>query len=175
MCLMFPIPDRVIQAPFAVMAAGAWSGAIDVTIHGQPYPLPRSLSDERPSARLSAPSRISGRHRAPRSHLRSAARGRVHHRGSSTEDAGFDRTIDAQIVSDVAARAGALVPALLSLQPESARIGFRPATDFDAPRIGRVTLNSAASRLWLAYGHYRNGVLLAPATSHQVCREKRRR
>jgi glycine/D-amino acid oxidase-like deaminating enzyme len=32
-------------------------------------------------------------------------------------------------------------------------------------------LNSAASRLWLAYGHYRNGVLLAPATSHRVCQE----
>ena len=71
------------------------------------------------------------------------------------------------MVSDIAARAGALVPTLRDLQPESVWIGFRPATDSPAPNIGRVQ----SSRLWLAYGHYRNGVLLAPATSDQVCRE----
>jgi glycine oxidase len=170
-CAHVSIGDRIIQAPFAVMAAGAWSGGIDVTIHGQPYPLPRSfpmkghlLGYRLPAGSLAATVRHDHTYVLQRADGFTIA-------GSSTEDAGFDRTIDAQIVSDVAARAGALVPALTSLQPESAWIGFRPATDFDAPRIGRVTLNSAASRLWLAYGHYRNGVLLAPATSHQVCQE----
>jgi glycine oxidase len=87
--------------------------------------------------------------------------------GSSTEDAGFDRTIDPKIVSDVAARAGALVPALRDFQPESVWIGFRPRTDAPAPHISRVL----SSRLWLAYGHYRNGVLLAPATCDRICGE----
>jgi glycine oxidase len=87
--------------------------------------------------------------------------------GSSTEDAGFDRTIDPKIVADIAVRASSLLPALRGLQPESVWIGFRPATDTPAPNIGRVH----SSRLWLAYGHYRNGVLLAPATCDQVCQE----
>jgi glycine oxidase len=46
-------------------------------------------------------------------------------------------------------------------------IGFRPAVDASAPHIGRVQ----SSRLWLAYGHYRNGILLAPATCDQVCQQ----
>jgi glycine oxidase len=87
--------------------------------------------------------------------------------GSSTEDAGYDRTIDPKIVSDIAARASALVPALRHLQPESVWIGFRPGTDSPAPNICRFD----SSRLWLAYGHYRNGILLAPATAHRICRE----
>jgi glycine oxidase len=86
--------------------------------------------------------------------------------GSSTEDVGYDRSIDPKIVSEIAARAAALVPTLASLEPESAWIGFRPAAD-TAPHIGRL----ASSRLWLAYGHYRNGLLLAPATSDQICQE----
>jgi glycine/D-amino acid oxidase-like deaminating enzyme len=57
------------------------------------------------------------------------------------------------------------------MKPESVWIGFRPATDASAPHIGRVTLNNSASRLWLAYGHYRNGVLLAPATCDRICQE----
>jgi len=34
-----------------------------------------------------------------------------------------------------------------------------------------VTSNNAASRVWLAYGHYRNGILLAPATCDRICQE----
>ncbi len=59
--------------------------------------------------------------------------------GSSTEDVGFDRTIDPKIVSDIAARAGALVPALRVLQPESVWIGFRPATGTAEPRAAHRT------------------------------------
>jgi glycine oxidase len=88
--------------------------------------------------------------------------------GSSTEDAGYDRTIDSEIVSNIAGRAAQLVPSLASLKPESVWIGFRPAlAAHAAPRIGRVE----SSRLWLAYGHYRNGILLAPATCDQLCRQ----
>ena len=159
--------DQTIDASFAVLSAGAWSSGIDVTIDNQPYALPRSfpvkghlLGYRLPAGSLAATVRYEHTYVLQRAGGFTIA-------GSSTEDAGYDRTIDPTIVSDIAARAGALVPALASLKPESVWIGFRPATDFPAPHIGRVS----SSRLWLAYGHYRNGVLLAPATAQQVCQE----
>jgi glycine oxidase len=159
------------KARFAVIAAGAWSSGISVTIDRQPYSLPRSspmkghlLGYRLPAGSLATTVRHDHTYVLQRADGFSIA-------GSSTEDAGFDRTIDPAIVSDLTARAGALVPALRGLQPESVWIGFRPAADTPAPHIGRVTSNNAASRLWLAYGHYRNGILLAPATCDQICRE----
>jgi glycine oxidase len=163
--------DQVIDADFAVIAAGAWSSGINVTIDKQPYPLPRSfpmkghlLGYRLPAGSLAATVRHHHTYILQRADGFTIA-------GSSTEDAGFDRTIDPTIVSDIAARAGALVPALRELAPESVWIGFRPATGAaggaSSPHIGRVL----SSRLWLAYGHYRNGILLAPATCDQVCQE----
>jgi glycine oxidase len=168
------------KARFAVIAAGAWSSAIEASIEGQLYQLPRSfpmkghlLGYRLPPGSLAATVRHDHTYVLQRADGFTIA-------GSSTEDAGFDRTIDPTIVSDLAARAGALVPALRGLQTESIWIGFRPALgasgaggtdDTPAPHIGRVTSNNGASRLWLAYGHYRNGVLLAPATCKRVCQE----
>jgi len=159
------------SAPFAVITAGAWSSGISVTIDNQPYALPRSfpvkghlLGYRLPAGSLAATVRHEHTYILQRADGFTIA-------GSSTEDAGYDRTIDRQIVSELAARASALVPASASLKPESIWIGFRPATDAAAPHIGRVTLNNAASRLWLAYGHYRNGILLAPATCDRICQE----
>jgi len=161
------LADHAIEAPFAVIAAGAWSSGITVTVDGQPYALPPSypvkghLLGYRLPAGLLA---ITVRHH--HTYVLQRADGFTI-AGSSTEDAGYDRTIDPQIVSDIAQRASALVPALHGLKPESVWIGFRPATGAAAPHIGRVE----SSGLWLAYGHYRNGILLAPATCDRICRE----
>ncbi len=159
------LADRAAGSSFAVIAAGAWSSGLNVLIDRQPYALARSfpmkghlLGYRLPAGSLAATVRYDHTYVLQRADGFTIA-------GSSTEDAGYQRAIDPQIVSDVAARASALVPALSALQPESAWIGFRPAAG--APRIGRVE----SSRLWLAYGHYRNGILLAPATCHQVCRQ----
>jgi glycine/D-amino acid oxidase-like deaminating enzyme len=45
--------------------------------------------------------------------------------------------------------------------------GFRPATLDEQPVIQRL----GNSSIWLAYGHYRNGILLAPATARLVAQE----
>ena len=155
------------KARFAVIAAGAWSGTIEASLEGQPYKLPHSfpikghlLGYRLPAGSLTTTVRHAHTYILQRADGFTIA-------GSSTEDAGFNRAFDPTIVSDIAARAGALVPALRGLQPESVWIGFRPRTDDPAPQMGRVL----SSRLWLAYGHYRNGILLAPATCDQICRE----
>jgi len=161
------VASKTVCAPFAVLAAGAWTSKIGVTIDDQPYTLPRSfpmkghlLGYRMPSGLLAATVRYDHTYVLQRADGFTIA-------GSSTEDAGYDLTIDPKLVSEIAVRAAALVPALASLKPEAVWIGFRPATDAGAPHIGRVS----SSRLWLAYGHYRNGILLAPATCDRVCRE----
>jgi glycine oxidase len=159
--------DRTINAPFAVIAAGAWSDAIKVTVNAQPYGLPRSfpikghlLGYRLPAGSLAATIRHGHTYVLQRADGFTVA-------GSSTEDIGFDRSIDSHVVSEIAARAGDLLPPLRQLKPESVWTGFRPATDTEGPHIGRVL----SSRLWLAYGHYRNGILLAPATCDRICQE----
>jgi glycine oxidase len=161
------LAQRSIEARLAVIAAGAWSDGIAVTIDTQPHKIPRSypmkghlLGYRLPAGSLAATVRHDHTYILQRASGFTIA-------GSSTEDAGFDRTIDPEIVSNLASRAAALVPALASLQPESVWTGFRPATDSATPHIGRI----GSSRLWLAYGHYRNGILLAPATCDRICRE----
>ena len=155
------------RARCAVLAAGAWSGSINVWIDNMPYALPRSfpvkghlLGYRLPPGSLPVTVRDGHTYVLQRADGFTIA-------GSSTENAGFDRTIEPKIVSDLAARAAALVPALATLKPESEWTGLRPGADATAPHIARVGI----SRLWLAYGHYRNGILLAPATCDRICRE----
>jgi glycine oxidase len=161
-----------VRAPFAVLAAGAWSSGIALRVNDQPYKPPRSfpvkghlLGYRLPPGSLPITVRQEHTYVLQRADGFTIA-------GSSAENAGFDRAIDPKIVSEIAARAGALVPALQSLEPESVWIGFRPAIDAPAPQIGRVaSALGDPSRLWLAYGHYRNGILLAPVTSDRISRE----
>ena len=87
--------------------------------------------------------------------------------GTSSEQVGFDRQLDPEIVADIRARACELVPRLRSAPEPKAWLGFRPATAGFELSIGRLP----DTRLWLAYGHYRNGILLAPATALRVSRD----
>lgn len=86
--------------------------------------------------------------------------------GSSMEHAGFDRTVDPTVADDIHQRAARLVPALADVKPADCWNGLRPATDI-GPVIGRVGDTS----IWTAYGHFRNGILLAPDTSQIIADE----
>jgi len=85
--------------------------------------------------------------------------------GSNEQDIGFDVTVDPCICDDIHRRAAQLFPRLEHLTPVSRWIGFRPRpVEGDAPHIGRI----AGTNVWLAYGHYRNGILLTPVTAQRV-------
>jgi glycine oxidase len=84
--------------------------------------------------------------------------------GSSEERIGFDTAIDDGICRDIHARCRELWPELARYEPCDRWIGFRPATGDLLPKIGRLE----GSNVWLAYGHYRNGILLAPVTSQRI-------
>jgi len=85
--------------------------------------------------------------------------------GSNEQDIGFDGAVDAAICEDIHRRAARLFPALENATPVKRWIGFRPrSVERDCPHIGRVP----ETNVWLAYGHYRNGILLTPVTAKLV-------
>ena len=80
--------------------------------------------------------------------------------GATVEDAGFDRTVHNADLETLVSRAVALVPALSNAPRIECWAGLRPDTPDHLPLLGRVSEH----RL-IAAGHFRNGVLLAPATA----------
>jgi glycine oxidase ThiO len=84
--------------------------------------------------------------------------------GASTEHAGFDRTLDETTVQTIHRRAARLLPYLAAMEPAERWLGFRPGIAGGIPAIGRVEGTS----IWTAYGHYRNGILLAPDTAQRI-------
>ena len=88
--------------------------------------------------------------------------------GSTEEELGFDRAVDSGICADIHRRAAELFPLLGAAKPTRAWIGFRPHSA-GGPHIRRVD----GTNVWLAYGHYRNGILLAPWTAQTVASQIR--
>lgn len=86
--------------------------------------------------------------------------------GASTEHVGFDRAIDEGAVQAIHARAARLMPSLAAMEPTERWLGFRPAIEGGIPAIGRIEGTS----IWTAFGHYRNGILLAPDTALRIQR-----
>jgi glycine oxidase len=85
--------------------------------------------------------------------------------GATDEDAGFDLSTHPADLDRLRARAAELLPAFASAEgaPQvEAWAGLRPGTPDDLPLLGRLP---GSSRQWVATGHYRNGILLAPATA----------
>jgi glycine oxidase len=84
--------------------------------------------------------------------------------GSTKEDAGFNTAVDPAICQDIHERACRLWPRLCAHRPAECWTGLRPAADTEDPIICRLD----SSSVWLAYGHFRNGILLAPVTAELI-------
>jgi glycine oxidase len=83
--------------------------------------------------------------------------------GATMEEAGFSRAVTLGGVLEVASRGIALVPRLAEAEIVSHAVNFRPASSDALPLLGE-----AEPGLVLATGHFRNGVLLAPATAELI-------
>jgi glycine oxidase len=81
--------------------------------------------------------------------------------GSTLEDAGFIKQVTPQGVRQILDAALELAPALADAKIVEEWSGLRPGTPDLLPIIGPTDIRG----LWLATGHYRNGILLAPATA----------
>jgi glycine oxidase len=143
----------------AVIAAGAWSSQIAVT--GVPC-LPQSEPVKGHLIGYKQPDQTCNtiiRH--GQTYLLQRGNGLLI-AGSSMERVGFNREVNPVIAFDLAKRAGFLLPHLSETSPADSWMGFRPASD--DLHIG----SWHSPRLYLAYGHFRNGILLAPATAERI-------
>jgi glycine oxidase len=156
-----------LSASAAVLAAGAWSGAIPVTRDGQPVAITPTFPVRGHLLGYALkPGSLGPILRRAHTYLLQRANGFTI-AGTSSEQAGFDRRLDPAVIAGIHQCACELMPRLRSAPQPQAWLGFRPATADFEPRIGRL----GETPLWLAYGHYRNGILLAPATARRVSLE----
>jgi glycine oxidase len=149
-----------LNADQVVLAAGAWSAQVaDVRVHpvkGQLLHL-RTRDGAQPLA-----GRII---RTPRCYVVPRRDGRVVI-GATSEEKGFDTSVDAGAVHRLLDAAWEVLPDVWELEFVQVLAGLRPATPDNRPLIGR-----ASERVIHATGHYRNGILLAPLTAHRVADE----
>lgn len=84
--------------------------------------------------------------------------------GGTVEDCGFDASPTADAVRRLLHHAQTVLPAIGDLAVQELSVGFRPAVRDYLPIIGPLAVDG----LFAAVGHFRNGILLAPATAHYL-------
>lgn len=84
--------------------------------------------------------------------------------GATSEDIGPDTRVTAGAVHDLLRRAIAVVPEVSEYEFVETTARLRPATADNAPVVGETGVQG----LLVATGHYRGGVLMAPATAVAV-------
>jgi len=82
--------------------------------------------------------------------------------GATLEDIGFDKSVDPSAIRDLQNLAAKYVPALASARVTQSWAGLRPGTPDDLPILGKTDIPG----IFVATGHFRNGILLAPITAH---------
>lgn len=85
--------------------------------------------------------------------------------GATVEDAGFDKRVDEAAVARLLDEAAEIWPAVRQARIVESWAGLRPGTADELPVI-----DACGEHCWVATGHFRNGILLAPGTA-RVLRE----
>jgi len=81
--------------------------------------------------------------------------------GATTEEQGFDTSVKTWAVMDLLREAWRVLPGVAELEMAEAVAGLRPALRDHQPAIGRTAVDG----LFVATGHYRHGIVLAPVTA----------
>lgn len=82
--------------------------------------------------------------------------------GATEEDVAFDQNTTREARDQLRDAATRFIPSLAKYKVEQQWSGFRPCTPDNAPIIGRHPL---IENLWLNTGHFKNGVVMAPAAA----------
>ena len=142
-----------------VVTAGAWTGSLLSSV--QAYcPIKPIKGQMLLFSSSNVANRIvlaNGRYVIPR------ADGRIVF-GSTIEDVGFRRLPDRLAFESLYASAVELIPNLARVPIEAQWAGFRPGSPTGMPWIG-----SFSDRLWINAGHFRNGLVLSPASARLLC------
>lgn len=146
-----------IRAEHTVLAAGAWSGellrTLGLDLPVEPVKGQMILYKQEPDF-LSAMVLAKGRYAIPRKDGHILV-------GSTLEHVGFDKTPTDEALASLKVSAEELLPGLADAQVVGHWAGLRPGSPEGIPFIGEVPQYPG---LWLNCGHYRNGLVLAPAS-----------
>ena len=146
------------EANAVVLAAGAWSGLLDPRppvrpVKGQILTL-RGDATEPLCERIVVSERV---YIVPRGDGRVVV-------GATVEELGFDVRVTAGGVHELLREAYRALPDVGELELVETIAGLRPGTPDNAPLIG----SGGEEGLLLATGHFRNGILLAPASAAAI-------
>jgi len=137
------------SAARAVNCLGAWSGAPVRPRKGQMLYLEPARNDL-----------LSHVVHAPEVYIVPRSSGRIL-LGATVEDVGFDKTVSASTIEQLHSAAIQYLPELASAPVIESWAGLRPGTPDDLPILGPT----GTPGLFIASGHFRNGILLAPVTA----------
>jgi len=150
-----------VTAGQVVNAAGAWAGAIRVP--GLP---PAPIRPVKGHMLALASDSVRLRHVARNRHLYVVPRaGGRYVIGSTMEEVGFDKTPRAGPLTGLLNGAQELCPMLEGSALSEVWAGLRPASPDRLPLLGPTALEG----YFVALGHFRNGILLAPITAEILC------
>ncbi len=150
--------DDVIEADDVVVAAGAWTPqvagcGVDV---GAVFPVRGQMVELMTDIKDACVVYGHGGYVVPRGDGRVVV-------GSTMEHAGFEKQLTAGGLQKVLKTATSLLPTTNSAPVTSTWAGLRPATRDGLPLLGRSTTG-----VWIASGHFRNGVLLAAISAEKI-------
>jgi glycine oxidase len=142
-------------APKVVNCAGAWSGQIG------PHPFPaRPVKGQMLCLAMQPRNLLKHVIRSPKVYLIPRSDGRLLV-GATVEEAGFDKRTDVATIQHLHRAAVALVPELRNAKILEDWAGLRPGTPDALPILGPTTTPG----YYVATGHFRDGILLAPITA----------
>jgi glycine oxidase len=144
------------SAPCVVNCAGAWAGNFP------PHRFPaRPVKGQMLAVACSEHDFLRHVIRAPEVYLVPRSDGRILI-GSTLEEAGYDKRIDADTIHRLHQAALRLIPVLEKARILEAWAGLRPGTPDDLPILG----TTSTPGYFVATGHFRDGILLTPVTAH---------
>jgi glycine oxidase len=157
-----------------VVAAGAWSSSLQISFAGQSIFLPEATPVKGHLIGYQMQPGLMGPflHKM-HTYVLQRSDGFVI-AGTTEESVGFDTRVDRETCQEIHRRAAEMVRELGAVQPARCWIGFRPGPELleRGPHMGRAQGSGGReTNVWLAYGHYRNGILLTPVTAARISNE----
>jgi len=151
--------DEAIFADLVILAAGAWSSIVD--IEGLGFGIPIKPVRGQMIAYAGEPNRFRHVIYSHCGYVVPRAGGRVLV-GATVEDVGFDRSVTEDGVDSLIRAADEISSFIVNGDPVDKWAGLRPFAADGLPVIGPVP---GIEGLFVATGHFRNGILLAPITA----------
>jgi glycine oxidase len=146
-----------VAAGQVVLSAGAWLGEL-ARAFGSPLPV-RPVHGQLVALRGAAPAPRRVLYAGPRGYVVAKRDGQVL-AGATEDDRGFATATDPSVTEQLRRRAERLVPALAGATEVRTWAGLRPCGPDRLPLLGALS-----DSVHVAGAHFRNGVLLAPATA----------